>query len=86
MWVCTIMVNLNLIQQIGNLLAWTKYNHFYDINPDSKVHGVNMGPIWGWQDPGGHHVGPMNIAIWETHLFILFTKGLWCTALMFPYL
>ena len=32
--------------------------------PDSKVHGVNMGPIWGRQDPGGPHVGPMNIAIW----------------------
>ena len=28
--------------------------------PDSKVHGDNMGPIWGRQDPGGPHVGPMN--------------------------
>ena len=32
--------------------------------PDSKVHGATMGPIWGWQDPGGPHVGPMNFAIW----------------------
>ena len=32
--------------------------------PDSKVHGANMGPIWGRQDPGGPHVGPMNFAIW----------------------
>ena len=32
--------------------------------PDSKVHGANMGPIWGRQDPGGTHVGPMNLAIW----------------------
>ena len=32
--------------------------------PDSKVHGANMGPIWGRQDPGGPHVGPMNVAIW----------------------
>ena len=31
---------------------------------DSKVPGVNMGPIWGRQDPGGPHVGPMNLAIW----------------------
>ena len=31
--------------------------------PDSKVHGDNMGPIWGRQDPGGPHVGPMNFAI-----------------------
>ena len=33
-------------------------------NSDSKVHGANMGPIWGRQDPGGPHVGPMNFAIW----------------------
>ena len=32
--------------------------------PDSKVHGANMGPIWGRQDPGEPHVGPMNLAIW----------------------
>ena len=32
--------------------------------PDSKVHGTNMGPIWGRQSPGGPHVGPMNFAIW----------------------
>ena len=33
--------------------------------PDSKIHGVNMGPTWGRQDPGGFHVGPMNLAIWD---------------------
>ena len=33
--------------------------------PDCKVHGANMGPIWGQQDPGEPHVGPMNLAIWE---------------------
>ena len=32
--------------------------------PDSENHGANVGPIWGWQDPGGPHVGPMNSAIW----------------------
>ena len=31
---------------------------------DSKVLGVNTGPIWGRQDPGGPHVDPMNPAIW----------------------
>ena len=31
--------------------------------PDNKAHGANMGPIWGRQDPGGPHVGPMNLAI-----------------------
>ena len=35
------------------------------INPDSKVHGTNMGPIWGRQYPDGPQVGPMNFAIWE---------------------
>ena len=33
--------------------------------PDSKIHGADMGPIWGRQDPGGPHVGPMNFAIWQ---------------------
>ena len=33
-------------------------------NPDSKVHGANMGPTWDRQDPGGPDVGPMKIAIW----------------------
>ena len=32
---------------------------------DAKVHGANMGPIWGRQDPGGPHVGPLNFAIWD---------------------
>ena len=30
-------------------------------SPDSKVHGANMGPIWGRQDPGGPHVGPLKL-------------------------
>ena len=34
-------------------------------SPDSKVHGTNMGTIWGQQDPDGPHVGPMDFAIWE---------------------
>ena len=34
--------------------------------PDSKIHGANMGPTWGRQDPGGPHVGPMNLAIWDS--------------------
>ena len=35
------------------------------IIPDSKVHGTYMGPTWGRQDPGGPHVGPMILAIWN---------------------
>ena len=37
-------------------------NHYLNC-PDSKIHGANMGPIWGRQDQGGPHVGPMNFAI-----------------------
>ena len=33
-------------------------------DPDSKVHGANMWPIWGRQDPGGPHVGLMDFVIW----------------------
>ena len=32
--------------------------------PKSKVHGANMGFIWGRQDQRGPHVDPMNFAIW----------------------
>ena len=61
-------------QRIHNeMLAFTSItvNQLYQepqciINsPGSKVHGANMGPIWGWQDPAGPHVGPMNLVIWE---------------------
>ena len=45
--------------------------------PDSKVHGANMGPIWGRQGPGGPHVGPMNFAIWDRNL-VVFDKT--CTS------
>ena len=33
--------------------------------PESKIHGANMGPIWGRQGPGGPHVGHMSFVIWE---------------------
>ena len=39
------------------------------VDPDSKVRGVNMGPIWSRQDPGGPHVGPMYFAIWAAFHF-----------------
>ena len=55
---------------LPNLLKQTT-----DMLPIGKVHGANMGPIWGRQDPGGPHVGPVNFAIWAillfaTHLFM----------------
>ena len=36
-----------------------------DVNPDSKVHGANMGPTWVLSAPDGPHVGPINLAIRE---------------------
>ena len=32
--------------------------------PDSKIHGTNVGPTWGRQDPGWPHVGHTKLAIW----------------------
>ena len=43
-------------------LAWQTTTYMY-LNPDSKVHAANMGPIWGRQEPGGPHIGPIDIAI-----------------------
>ena len=45
----------------GDVGAHVLYHHG---DPDSKVHGASMGPIWGRQDPGGPYVGPMNFANW----------------------
>ena len=50
-----------------------------------------MGPIWGRQDPGGPHVGPMNFAIWEyiasfeeqlLYLFIRTSEGYICAYIL----
>ena len=41
------------------LIAGTRLGHIQAF-PDSKVHGADMGTIWGRQDPDGPHVGPMN--------------------------
>ena len=48
-----------MFPRVGTVKAkqWRAYR-------DSKVHGANMGLIWGRQDPGGPHAGPMNLAIW----------------------
>ena len=54
----------------GQLLLWESC-------PDNKVHGPNMGHIWGWQDPGGPHVGPMNFAVWVDALYYLSNPMEW---------
>ena len=65
--------NWNLMQNVGVCEAeqWqhihlNKSRHeCFDSIPDSKVHGANMGLIWGQQDLGGPHVCPMDLAIWD---------------------
>ena len=57
-----------------NMCCFPMLQH-WQRNPDSKVHGANMGPIWGRQDPGGPHVGPMNSAIWECYVDEIFIAG-----------
>ena len=59
---CRILSVIGSIPYHWCLHDWTKKtaSNF----PDSKAHGANMGPTWGRQDPGGPHVGPMNLAIW----------------------
>ena len=46
-----------------HLLTDIKQYQRIDNYPDSKVHGVNMGPTWNLWAPDGPHVGPMNLAI-----------------------
>ena len=44
--------------------------YYYNTNPDDKVNGANMGPIWGRQDPGWPQVGPMKLAIREVANYV----------------
>ena len=38
-------------------------------NPQESQIAKFMGPIWGRQDPGGPHVGPLNFVIWDISVF-----------------
>ena len=44
--------------------------------PESKFHGANIGPIWGRQDPGGPHVGPMDFALWVNIALVPFMAAM----------
>ena len=59
---------IDVITHANTLISVVHYlNHRWNCgmcdHPDSKIHGANMGPIWGRQDPGGPHVGLLNFAI-----------------------
>ena len=51
-----VLAKINIYNQVSRIEKSTLH--------DGKVHGADMGPIWGRQDPGGPHVGPMKFAIW----------------------
>ena len=71
-----------------NVLPYSTHITLSNNTPNSKVHGANMRPIWGRQDPGGLYVGPMNFAIrdslvlWivklhEVYTWFMITWGKW---------
>ena len=45
--------------------------------PDSKVHGIKMGPTWVLSAPDGPHVGPMNLAIGNAMVVLCFVLFWW---------
>ena len=70
-WRCTVHNWLCVGRQTGFILpviAWwwhKSIRKLFVCIPDSKVYGAYMGPTLGRQDPGGPHVGPMILAIWD---------------------
>ena len=58
----------NTSAKLRNLFFYHPYLSYpktFIYNPDSKVHGANMGPTWVLLAPDGPHVGPMNLAMRE---------------------
>ena len=45
------------------MIFWQHKDPMQEQDPDSKLHGDNMGPTWVLSAPDGSHVGPMNLAI-----------------------
>ena len=69
-------MSLRIIVQLLHVYEIQRAFIHFKLTPNSKVHGDNMGPIWGRQDPGGPHVGPMNFAIWDSlHAYLFNSFG-----------
>ena len=62
----TAYITDDILNSADEEMTFIHFTDKYNI-PDSKIHGANVGPTWGRQDPGGPHVGPMNHAIWDVH-------------------
>ena len=52
--------------RVLHILGNTYVSTCLETIPDYKVLGANMGPTRVLSAPGGPHVGPMNLAIWDT--------------------
>ena len=75
LWLLIVIATFGSHIQLNAITKGSNISRYYTLHykgsswtwniPDSKVHGTNMGPIWGRQGSGGPHVGPMNFAIWE---------------------
>ena len=59
------MVSLSCIPAEPSMNNILHENELKQANPNSKVHGANMGPTWVLSAPNGPHVGPMNLVIRE---------------------
>ena len=61
-----------LVRSLWNLMTCQSY---FKAIPDSKVHGVNMGPTWVMSAPGGPHISPVILAIREYDDFNYQSRG-----------
>ena len=57
LWGVNCEINVRFILYVSPCTA------VFNTDPDSKVHGANMGPTWVLSAPDGPHVGPMNLAV-----------------------
>ena len=63
---CSVRVRTYCANFWGKSWLQPKFSWIVGLNindPDSQVHGANVGPIWGLHASGEPHVGPMNFAI-----------------------
>ena len=61
---------VELLQSCTEPLICSSYKIWQ--SPDSKVHGANTGPIWGWQGPGGPHDGPWTLLSGSLYSWMFF--------------
>ena len=59
------IIKVYCVIRADSRLAPSQWETSLQSNPDSKVHGANMGPTWVLSAPDGPHVGPMNLVTRE---------------------